>query len=311
MRKPKLFIGSSNESKKIASDLEQVLLEFAEVRIWNQSAFHPGQIVLDELAATATDVDFAVFVIGRDDVTDSRNVSKPSPRDNVIFEAGLFCGVLGRSRVFFVVDNQGTKLPSDWGGVNYLSFDASLSQSHQRVLHAKNALLERFEALKSRRATSPQELVGGRWWQFVLNTTTGAVLSLLEVRPGDGESVVIQGTSWGTDGKRKATYRSTSTTLDPKEGQLSYYWEGEHPTDPQLMPAFGIGKIKFDSDGERAETGNGFFTTTNADLTATLKKSAAYVRATDAEIAVIKGTDANARAALVQSKLARIDDYRV
>jgi hypothetical protein len=38
-----------------------------------------------------------------------------SPRDNVIFECGLFMGVLGKDRIFIVCDsNANIKVPSDF-----------------------------------------------------------------------------------------------------------------------------------------------------------------------------------------------------
>jgi Predicted nucleotide-binding protein containing TIR-like domain len=38
------------------------------------------------------------------DVTESKGESKASPRDNVVFECGLFMGALGRDRVFIICD---------------------------------------------------------------------------------------------------------------------------------------------------------------------------------------------------------------
>jgi predicted nucleotide-binding protein len=47
--------------------------------------------------------DFAILVLTPDDLTQSRGKQQPSPRDNVVFELGLFIGALGRDRVFMVV----------------------------------------------------------------------------------------------------------------------------------------------------------------------------------------------------------------
>jgi predicted nucleotide-binding protein len=48
------------------------------------------------------ETDFAAFVVTADDVTASRGRRKASPRDNVVFEIGLFMGAIGRERTFVV-----------------------------------------------------------------------------------------------------------------------------------------------------------------------------------------------------------------
>src|SRR5262249_46203633 len=56
-----------------------------------------------------------------DDFTKSRGVETKSPRDNLIFELGLFMGALGRRRAFPIVapgKNTAVKLPSDLLGNN-------------------------------------------------------------------------------------------------------------------------------------------------------------------------------------------------
>jgi hypothetical protein len=53
----------------------------------------------------------------------SRDTAIPSPRDNVIFELGLFMGALGRERTFIVYNrDQEIKLPSDLAGVTAARF---------------------------------------------------------------------------------------------------------------------------------------------------------------------------------------------
>ena len=53
---------------------------------------------------------------------------KPSPRDNVVFELGLFMGRLGRRRTILMKPkNTVIKLPSDLVGVTTIDYPAKLS----------------------------------------------------------------------------------------------------------------------------------------------------------------------------------------
>ncbi len=62
--------------------------------------------------------DFAVLVLTPDDMVQSRGTSSLTPRDNVLFELGLFMGGIGRDRTFVVHDrSQAMRMPSDLAGV--------------------------------------------------------------------------------------------------------------------------------------------------------------------------------------------------
>jgi Predicted nucleotide-binding protein containing TIR-like domain len=63
--------------------------------------------------------DFGIMVLSPDDLLESRNERFASPRDNVVFELGLFMGRLGRSRTFIVHEKDANlKLPSDLAGIS-------------------------------------------------------------------------------------------------------------------------------------------------------------------------------------------------
>lgn len=72
----------------------------------------------------ARSCDFAVLLMTADDTTASRGRRKASPRDNVVFELGLFMGALGRDRTF-VVSPKGVdlKLPTDLLGVTNVMYE--------------------------------------------------------------------------------------------------------------------------------------------------------------------------------------------
>lgn len=70
------------------------------------------------IQAEAPGFDFAVLVLTPDDLVNSRELETFGPRDNVIFELGLFMGRLGRSRTFILHPSAaGLKIPTDLSGV--------------------------------------------------------------------------------------------------------------------------------------------------------------------------------------------------
>jgi predicted nucleotide-binding protein len=124
MQLPKLFVGSSQKNLKVAQLLADGLEEAAEVTIWNEGVFGLNQGFLETLLKKLEEFDFAALVLAADDLTTAKDETRPSPRDNVLFESGLFMGVLGRERVFLVCDDSvPLKIPSDLAGVTLASYD--------------------------------------------------------------------------------------------------------------------------------------------------------------------------------------------
>jgi hypothetical protein len=122
--KPALFIGSSSEGIEVARALEYQLQQDAEVTIWNEGFFSLGQAWLESLVNALPRFDFAIVVLTPDDMVVSREQASNCPRDNVMFELGLFMGRLGRSRTFIVYHTAAKpKIPSDLAGVTMASFD--------------------------------------------------------------------------------------------------------------------------------------------------------------------------------------------
>jgi Predicted nucleotide-binding protein containing TIR-like domain len=140
MSKPKLFIGSSKKNLRVAKVLAEGLEEYAEVRVWDEGVFGLNQGFLEALLKKLEDYDFAVFILAPDDMIISNEETKPSPRDNVLFESGLFMGVLGRARVFLVYDQVvGLKIPSDLAGVTLASYDSTRIQGEDAAASVRKA----------------------------------------------------------------------------------------------------------------------------------------------------------------------------
>jgi predicted nucleotide-binding protein len=69
-------------------------------------AFAPGFAALEELAKRLDEVDFAAFLLLPDDQVLIREHARDAPRDNVVFELGLFMGKLNRERAFALVEGE-------------------------------------------------------------------------------------------------------------------------------------------------------------------------------------------------------------
>src|SRR6188508_176033 len=134
MNTPRIFLGSSGKQEKLLQALTRGLEDVAQVVPWTTS-FNPGTTTLERLLELAHEVDFAAFVFARDDwTTVSPSASaqpepgQASPRDNVVFEAGLFGGVLGMRRTFILHAN-GAKLPTDLLGLTCVRYgDANAAE---------------------------------------------------------------------------------------------------------------------------------------------------------------------------------------
>jgi hypothetical protein len=124
MSRASVFIGSSSEGREVARAIGEGLECCADTIMWDEDVFEFGRGYLEELMTELERHDFAVLVLTPDDVVESRGDSKKSPRDNVLFECGLFMGRLGRERTFIVCDRSTEmKLPSDLAGVSLISYD--------------------------------------------------------------------------------------------------------------------------------------------------------------------------------------------
>lgn len=126
METPSVFVGSSREGLEIARAVQYQLREDALVSVWNEGVFGLGHGNLESLVGMLERFDFAVLVITPDDVVVRREETIQSPRDNVMFELGLFMGRLGRNRTFGICsDSPGLTLPSDLAGVTLARFNVA------------------------------------------------------------------------------------------------------------------------------------------------------------------------------------------
>jgi len=108
----------------VAQDIAQVLRQQVplDVPVWEQ-AFDFRAAYIESLESELERADFAVAVLTGDDAAKVRARSTLLPRDNVLFELGLFIGRLGRPRCFVFVDAaSGMQIASDPSGVKAASY---------------------------------------------------------------------------------------------------------------------------------------------------------------------------------------------
>jgi predicted nucleotide-binding protein with TIR-like domain len=116
-----MFIGSSSEGLPLA-EVIAARLRVAHPTIkqrcwWHREVFRHAETFIESLERESKAATCAIFVVTPDDTATIREQEKEIPRDNVIFEYGLFAGLCGRSRVAIVQVN-GAKLPTDLSGMS-------------------------------------------------------------------------------------------------------------------------------------------------------------------------------------------------
>lgn len=121
---PNIFICSSAESLTVAEQIQVGLDHHRSiVKIWTDQVFGPTKHTMEDLEREVVTADYAIAVVMGEDVVRSRKQQSNAPRDNVVFELGLFMGQIGRERTFMVVPRGiELKMPSDILGLTPLSF---------------------------------------------------------------------------------------------------------------------------------------------------------------------------------------------
>src|SRR5262245_4282182 len=296
--KPRIFLGSSGQQEKLLQALGRGLQDIADVDAWT-TVFKPGVSTLDRLVELTREVDFAAFVFAQDDWTTGGASPDPSsgqasPRDNVVFEAGLFGGALGIRRTFILHAN-GAKLPTDLLGLTSVRYDpdttpAIVSQINEKLRKAIEA-----EGRISR--------LEGDWWQLSLTARTElepSAVSLLTISRGRAGALEVAGRAWQAEGLLSSRYWSEATKELVDPAGVFYYWNGERPRDPDAPQLEGTGEIKLESVDRAA----GYWTTRSRGGDAFhARTSGIYLRADPGDAGVLDGNDAAERAALIRRRL--------
>jgi predicted nucleotide-binding protein with TIR-like domain len=300
MDKPRLFLGSSAQQQKLLQALTRGLEDVAQVEPWTTS-FNPGTTTLERLFELTRQVDFAVFLFAGDDWTakgppasDPSGSGQASPRDNVVFEAGLFGGVLGMRRTF-ILHARGSKLPSDLLGLTCVRYEATTA-AEIRLMCDK--LRKAMEA--ERRAAR----IEGLWWQFSMTERTSrepSAVSLLRISRDRNGALEVSGRGWQEDGTLSARYWSEAAKEKTDPSGVFYFWRGERPRHADAPQLHGTGEIRLES----ADRATGYWTTrSDADLQLNARTSGVYLRANAGDMSILDGRDEKQRADLIAERLA-------
>ena len=120
---PRLFVISSAEGLHIGQSLQESLQYDASVTLWTDGVFRASGYPVQSLVRQLDVSDFAVAILRADDVSISRKAKRSVPRDNVLFELGMFIGRLGQHRSFLLEPrNTDIKLPSDLSGITTIPY---------------------------------------------------------------------------------------------------------------------------------------------------------------------------------------------
>jgi hypothetical protein len=151
-----MFVGSSVEGLPIARAIQIELDHDCEVTLWSQGVFGLGQGTLEALVRIIDRFDFAILVLTPDDLVESRGRELQGPRDNVLFELGLFMGGLGRDRTFVVHDRSANlKMPTDLAGVTTATFEPRSDDNLQAALGAVCARIAQVMRSLGKRSPPP------------------------------------------------------------------------------------------------------------------------------------------------------------
>ncbi|MCC7302802.1 MAG: nucleotide-binding protein [Bacteroidia bacterium] len=133
--KIRIFIGSSSEGIKIARQTKTFLEKTlnAECIVWeNIGVFEYNKSTFEALLKGRLLYDFAILVATKDDIVWWRRMVDSVPRDNVIFEFGLYLGALGDTRTLLLQEG-GVKLPTDLNGITLPRFSVKKNNLESKL----------------------------------------------------------------------------------------------------------------------------------------------------------------------------------
>lgn len=320
-----VFVGSSKENLETARQVTTQLNTAGslEAHIWSEDVFADSETYIASLENALDWADFAVLILSGDDPGQVREKQVILPRDNVIFELGLFVGRFGRDRCrFFVAGGSDTKLASDLSGVKAVEYRSGtggssldfppLKKQVNRVTQDFTAMGCRYKPGREVRVLQAEhwhfsQRLAGHWWERMCpGDDKQSALSYIKITVNEVTNTpFLKADAYHTDAHPLAGWESVVTGIQPGHSPALYYrWEGEH-RDARGQKYGGGGEILFDNNSLTSATC--YFYDTNYALIGqgemTRIKNGVLCRATPEEVAGMESKDPEATKALVQRKL--------
>lgn len=273
-RTVRIFIASSSENLDVPHTLSDILGKSKRktFRIapapWDQGTFKLSDTYIESLEKEMDKADFSILVLTPNDVTRIRDEEVETPRDNVLFELGLFMGRLRRERCFMLYeyDNK-PKIPTDLLGVSAATYQKSEPDGLGKALApaCKEILNRVSEILEEQKLSIFVSNIEGGWWQRI-ETKAGIELSFFNIFPNDKyKSLSMRGDHFNGEGKQIGSWKSMVVGIREDQRELFYQWEGEHPPnkDGDALTVKGFGTLEFDHAKGGSEKGKGRFMDVN------------------------------------------------
>jgi hypothetical protein len=334
-----VFVASSSEQLAVAKRVASLLHKASkaagassvplDARPWTEKTFKFSNTYIESLEQELDRADFAVVIMTADDVACVRQEVANLPRDNVIFELGLFIARLGRERCFFFIDaTSDTRVLSDLSGVKAVDFlpadrlppgspdrrlrDRRLPQRCREVATQMAELGERYKPSREARARQHDawrfaQEIAGFWWSF--RYWDQDRIGLVKLIPDETALTVhVEGWGFAPDAPHQASaqWKSRSSMIARHDHQWTLYfiWEGDFPSAPNQRFE-GSSRYEFPAGTPRLLTGSGRLLEANMqDLCDTNERAIDLRRCSDAEARIMKEGDNAAKSALLREQLA-------
>lgn len=163
--------------------------------------------------------------------------------------------------------------------------------------------LPQLQAARATRTTRDFcEQIAGNWWECVV-PVDGTALSWISIKAHPAENmVVLSGHGYDQAGVRFSTWSSVASCVNATENKVFYHWEGYQVAEPEKR-YHGFGQISLQANGEKVDSGEGYFFDARLHDKTFMTKSFRLRRSTDSSDEAILRSDTKATAALIRKKI--------
>ena len=246
--KPRIFIGSSSEGLSVAERVKRYFANDYDCYLWSDDIFKNNESFLETLVKSSSLFDFAFMTFSADDEAKVRDEHFDTPRDNILFEYGLFLGRVGLDRAYIIAEED-VKIPTDILGITHTRYKVNTDSTGIKT--ATNSLEEGLAKLKKQIDENvalghlgllPSTVIAISYFEGFIKL---AAKWLIENTPGleidghqynQGKIRVVLPDSLDTDIKNSATiyYRRLGlqeTTIETKQRRYPIHFERKSDQD--------------------------------------------------------------------------------